>query len=114
MVCDACVFAFDTLLGLIVPGLENNVLKELIIEVCVALDIVSEVECEGAVNNYWPPIMYIIDKQPLVSGDNTCGIFLPGCGNTTAHDWTIGDLPGTKPPVIPPALPDVRWSSSFI
>ena len=53
LVCDACVFAFDTLLGLIVPGLENNVLKELIIEVCVALDIVSEVECEGAVNNYW-------------------------------------------------------------
>ena len=54
--------------------------------------------------------MYIIDKQPLVSGDNTCGIFLPGCGNTTAHDWTIGDLPGTKPPVIPPSLPDVRGS----
>ena len=57
--------------------------------------------------------MYIIDKQPLVSGDNTCGIFLPGCGNTTAHDWTIGDLPGTKPPVTPPSLPDVRWSSDL-
>ena len=58
-----------------------------------------------------PPLMYIIDKQPLVSGDNTCGIFLPGCGNTTAHDWTIGDFPGTKPPVIPPSLPDVRRSA---
>ena len=53
LVCDACVFAFDTLLSLIVPGLENNVLKELIIDVCIALDIVSAVECEGALNNYW-------------------------------------------------------------
>ena len=47
------MFAFDTLLSLIVPGLENNVLKELIIDVCIALDIVSAVECEGALNNYW-------------------------------------------------------------
>ena len=51
--------------------------------------------------------MYIIANQPLVSGDNTCGVLLNGCGNTTAHDWTIGDLPGTKPPVVPPSLPDV-------
>ena len=47
------MFGLDTLLGLIVPGLENNVLKELIIEVCVALDLVGEAECEGAINNYW-------------------------------------------------------------
>ena len=65
MVCDACVFGLDTLLGLIVPGLENNVLKELIIEVCVALDIVGEAECEGAINNYWVGNQHTKSKSSL-------------------------------------------------
>ena len=51
--CDACVFGLDTLLALIVPGLENNILKELIIDVCIGLNIASPVECDGAINNYW-------------------------------------------------------------
>ena len=65
--------------------------------------------CEGAINNYLPELLWIMDNHGL-TGKKFCALVLQGkCGDwEEVNDWKI-EIPTGKPPIEEPVLPPVCY-----
>nr|XP_022899981.1 sphingomyelin phosphodiesterase-like [Onthophagus taurus] len=97
VICEACDGVIDQVLTEIQNGLTAEDLSELVINLCVELNIEPEPVCRGAVNLNVGIIMYIIGQRPDIKPSKICGIVAQsyGCGGEVG-DWSVDIAPGSQ------------------
>lgn len=104
--CSLCVGGIESVLSLVQAGLVGQgFVHDAAISACSV--VLDKAVCEGAVNNYLPEIWHIVTNNPEeLSGGLICALIVGGkCGKwEEANSWTI-EIPGNKPEVIKPTLP---------
>ena len=98
----------QTIFGLIEAGGDPDEVVEILIAGCVLLNIYNEPVCRGAIEAYWPPLVYMHENTEGFGPQRFCGLLVGGeCGEAEQlNDWAI-EVPQGKPPVEEPTMPEV-------
>ncbi|XP_022920309.2 sphingomyelin phosphodiesterase-like [Onthophagus taurus] len=93
--CDTCVEVVDVAISELNNGANPEDIVQMIIQLCVMMNIESERVCEGAIRLNAEPVMYIAKNKPELNGNQVCGIVL-GCPGADFEEWDI-KIPGGNP-----------------
>ncbi|TRY69516.1 hypothetical protein TCAL_15136 [Tigriopus californicus] len=106
LVCIACESFVDSVIDNLNSGTPIEDIITDISDYCIALDIVSAIECRGIVEIYAPELQYIVQNSQT-NGAQFCALLLgSGCeASESVNAWTV-PVPDGKPPVETPTEPE--------
>lgn len=117
VMCVLCNSVFGPYIEEIRAGTSKEEMTELVMELCVALNLQSERVCRGLINLNIEELMYIVLQRPSLQADQLCAIVFQNlecpAENMETFEWTVNvdpnkpALSGSKDTSVAPSSSDL-------
>lgn len=118
MMCTLCTSALGAYMDEIRAGANAAEITDLVMELCVGLNLQTERVCQGLIDRNVNEFIYIINERPQLTVEQTCGLIFQSmsCASEEAmsdFEWTVNvdsnkpALSGSKDTSVNPSASDL-------